>query len=74
MAHNHIVLKEILPMEKLTALKTQIRSALKDEKIQHATIEFEIPNEECALQFNCISNEKDTLFSQESVKNRNLFC
>jgi len=46
----HIVLKEVLPMEKLTALKTQIRSALKEEKIQHATIEFEIPNEECVFE------------------------
>ena len=46
----HIALTETLPMEKLVELKKQIRSVLKDEKIQHATIEFEIPNEKCAFE------------------------
>ena len=49
----HITLNNALPMEKLVALKMQIRSALKEEKIQHATIQFEIPNEECVFE-NCI--------------------
>jgi cobalt-zinc-cadmium efflux system protein len=46
----HIVLNEVLPMENLITLKTQIRSALKEEKIQHATIELEMPNEECVFE------------------------
>ena len=49
----HIILKEALPMEKLAALKKQIRAVLKEEKIQHATIEFEIPQEECGFE-NCV--------------------
>jgi cobalt-zinc-cadmium efflux system protein len=43
----HISLKEVLPVEKSVELKAQIRSVLREEKIQHATIEFEIQNEEC---------------------------
>jgi len=46
----HIVLDEVLPMENLITLKTQIRSALKEKKIQHATIELEMPNEECVFE------------------------
>jgi cobalt-zinc-cadmium efflux system protein len=46
----HIILNEVLPIEKLTELKTQIRTALREEKIQHATIEFETPNEECGFE------------------------
>jgi cobalt-zinc-cadmium efflux system protein len=49
----HVILKEQLPMEKLAELKLQIRAALKEEKIQHATIEFETPNEPCAFE-NCV--------------------
>ncbi|MDR0537497.1 MAG: cation diffusion facilitator family transporter [Tannerellaceae bacterium] len=45
----HVTLKESLPMEKLIELKRKIRSTLKDE-IQHATIEFEMPGEECAFE------------------------
>ena len=46
----HIVLEEVLSMEKLVELKKQIRTALKEEKIKHATIEFEIPKEECVYK------------------------
>ncbi len=43
----HVVLKEALPIEKLTAMKGEIRALLNAKKIQHATIEFEMPSEEC---------------------------
>jgi cobalt-zinc-cadmium efflux system protein len=46
----HVVLNEELTMGKLSELKKQIRSVLKEEKIQHATIEFETPNEECVFE------------------------
>ena len=46
----HIILNEVLPTEKLVALKKQIRSILKAENIQHATIEFEMQNEECDFE------------------------
>lgn len=46
----HIVLNEALPVEKLMALKKHIRTVLKAEKIQHATIEFEMPHEECDFE------------------------
>lgn len=43
----HIILTQALPADALVALKKEIRTVLKHEKIQHATIEFEMPNEEC---------------------------
>lgn len=43
----HVKLKDVLSVDKLTELKKQIRDTLKAEEIQHATIEFEMPNEEC---------------------------
>jgi len=43
----HIRLATTLPMEQLAELKTQIRAVLKNEKIAHATIEFEMPAEVC---------------------------
>ncbi|MDR1698363.1 MAG: cation diffusion facilitator family transporter [Prevotellaceae bacterium] len=46
----HISLKKVLPMEELAALKKQIRAVLNEEKIQHATIEFEMLNEECVFE------------------------
>lgn len=49
----HISLKETLPLEKLVALKEKIRAVFSAEKIQHATIEFEMPSEECELK-NCV--------------------
>jgi cobalt-zinc-cadmium efflux system protein len=52
----HITLNEILAMEKLAAIKKEIRLVLQAEKIQHVTIEFEIPNEECPSVYGCITN------------------
>jgi cobalt-zinc-cadmium efflux system protein len=46
----HIILNETLPVERLVELKKQIRSILKEEEIEHATIEFETPNEECDFE------------------------
>jgi cobalt-zinc-cadmium efflux system protein len=46
----HIILNEILSMEKLVELKKKIRFVLKEEKIQHVTIEFEMQNEECVFE------------------------
>lgn len=49
----HIILNETLPMEKLAELKRKVRSILRTEGIQHVTIEFEMPNEECVFE-NCV--------------------
>ena len=48
----HVTLKEALPMEKLAKLKVEIRDLLKDEHIDHATIEFETADEQCKFE-NC---------------------
>ncbi len=45
----HVTLAEALPLADLEALKKTIRSVLEEEDIQHATIEFEAPDEACAL-------------------------
>lgn len=49
----HITLKEAVSMEKLAELKESIRLVLKEQDIQHATIEFETPNELCSFK-NCV--------------------
>ena len=49
----HITLKESMSMEKLVELKAGIRTVLKEEEIQHATIEFETPDESCVFG-NCV--------------------
>ena len=49
----HVTLDKPLPMEELVELKKQIRSVLKEEEIQHATIEFETKEESCDF-VNCI--------------------
>ncbi len=46
----HVRLNENCSMEKLAELKSQIRSVLEKEKIPHATIEFEMPDEKCAFE------------------------
>lgn len=46
----HIVLKETLSMKELAELKVQIRELLKNEHIDHATIEFETVNEQCKFE------------------------
>ena len=48
----HVTLDKPLPMEELVELKKQIRSVLKEEEIQHATIEFETKEESCDF-INC---------------------
>jgi cobalt-zinc-cadmium efflux system protein len=45
----HVKLTGSLPMEELAGLKNKIRECLKAEEIEHATIEFELPDELCAL-------------------------
>ena len=49
----HVTLKESLSMEKLVKLKEEIRSVFREEEIQHATIEFETPDEPCSFK-NCV--------------------
>ena len=49
----HITLENSLTMEELVEIKNQIRTALKEEGIQHATIEFETKEEDCHF-INCI--------------------
>jgi len=46
----HITLKQAMPMNELVLLKERIRSILKEEGIQHATIEFETPDEHCDFE------------------------
>ncbi|MCL2230578.1 MAG: cation diffusion facilitator family transporter [Treponema sp.] len=46
----HITLKQAMPMNELVPLKERIRSILKEEGIQHATIEFETPDEHCGFE------------------------
>jgi cobalt-zinc-cadmium efflux system protein len=47
----HVVVEDLTPMNELARLKEEIRSVLKNDKIQHATIEFESRAEECAYKF-----------------------
>jgi cobalt-zinc-cadmium efflux system protein len=49
----HAVLKEALPAEALVALKCDIRALLKEQGVQHATIEFETPGEDCGFKGCC---------------------
>jgi len=46
----HVTLKQALSMNDLVSLKERIRSILKEEGIQHATIEFETPDEHCDFE------------------------
>jgi Co/Zn/Cd efflux system component len=49
----HIILNEALAIEQIMELKKHVRAVLKAENIQHATIEFEMPHEECDFE-NCV--------------------
>lgn len=49
----HIALAGPVPPEELTELKRTIRSVLREDNIQHATIEFETPGESCVFA-NCV--------------------
>ena len=46
----HVILKCELTFEQIIVLKRQIRHTLHSEKIEHATIEFEIPHEVCDFE------------------------
>jgi cobalt-zinc-cadmium efflux system protein len=48
----HVVTNELIEIEKLSDLKTEIRNSLKEMGIQHATIEFETKDEQCIFE-NC---------------------
>jgi cobalt-zinc-cadmium efflux system protein len=52
----HVLLEKYLPMADLAELKKQIRSVLNEEGIQHATIEFETSDEQCAFE-NCLKEK-----------------
>jgi len=49
----HVTLKKVCPMEKLAELKAEIHLLLVQEQIQHATIEFETPDEQCNFKKSC---------------------
>jgi cobalt-zinc-cadmium efflux system protein len=49
----HVVLSEIIEMEKLAHLKVLIRQKLEQNGIQHVTIEFETLNEKCKFEKCC---------------------
>ncbi|MDR0811300.1 MAG: cation diffusion facilitator family transporter [Paludibacter sp.] len=46
----HIVLAENFPPNEIICLKTEIRQLLKNQSIQHSTIEFELENEKCGME------------------------
>lgn len=46
----HVVLSAPLPMAKLHSLKTEIREKLLSLGVQHSTIEFESPDEDCEME------------------------
>ncbi len=45
----HVSLTDTLPADRLAELKATVRALLAEADIHHATIEFEAPDEECAL-------------------------
>jgi len=49
----HVVLRSPQPMEELRRLKLIIREALFSLGVQHCTIEFEVPEEDCELEGCC---------------------
>lgn len=49
----HAVLKEALPMTELNRLKNDLRSRMEAHNVQHSTIEFELPDEDCGLDGCC---------------------
>lgn len=49
----HVVLRSPQPMEELRRLKLIIREALLALGVQHCTIEFEVPEEDCELEGCC---------------------
>lgn len=49
----HVVMDKLLETEKISELKGEIRSSLKQKGIQHATIEFETRDERCDFESCC---------------------
>lgn len=49
----HVVLEKKPEMEKMSELKSEIRTSLKEKGIQHATIEFETEDERCIFEQCC---------------------
>ncbi len=49
----HVVLSNVLTMEKLAELKEEIRETLHEEGIEHVTIEFETADEKCSFEKCC---------------------
>lgn len=49
----HVVLKQVLELDRLAMLKVKIRELLEAEGIQHVTIEFETANESCNFEKCC---------------------
>lgn len=49
----HVVLAEKLSMQELHGLKMSIREGLSLLGVQHSTIEFEMPNEDCGMETCC---------------------
>lgn len=49
----HVVLRSPQPMEELSRLKGIIREALLAMGVQHCTIEFEVPEEDCDMEGCC---------------------
>ena len=49
----HVVLKRALSMDELQRLKNKIREKMQAMKVQHSTIEFEMPGENCEMEECC---------------------
>jgi cobalt-zinc-cadmium efflux system protein len=49
----HVVLHRAQPMVELRLLKAEIRETLLKLGVQHSTIEFEIPDEDCDMEGCC---------------------
>lgn len=49
----HAVLNAALSMEELNRLKIEIRARMEEHNVQHSSIEFELPGEDCGLDGCC---------------------
>ena len=49
----HVILNKKKTMEELTSIKNNIRNTLKDNGIEHVTLEFETVDEECVMEGCC---------------------
>ena len=46
----HLVLLKEIPFKEQVSLKARIRASLKEHRIEHATLEFEMPEEMCEIE------------------------